>query len=141
MSAIAGRNAVIADVFVNIVEHMHGAETQARVAAVGFVKPVMMVRDPDLAIHACCPVLSYADKRTFHVIVQTAPGNGYKRRAFFNIEQPIVSVHGDSGADLAVQLTVVDPGMLDVIERQRIVGIGISWIFIFLTMTFDNRGY
>jgi len=32
--------------FVNIVEHMHGAETQARVAAVGFVKTSYDVRDP-----------------------------------------------------------------------------------------------
>jgi len=104
---------------------MHRAEAKTRVSAVGFVKPVMMVRHSDLAVLGLLSgIIGMSDKGTLHMIVKTTPRNGYKRRTFFNIEQSVIRVHRDTGADFTIQLAMIDPGVLDVIERQRIIRVG-----------------
>jgi hypothetical protein len=122
MSAVTGRKTVIADVFVNVIEHVHGAETQARVTAIGFVKPVMMIRDPDLTIFGLLPgIVGMPDKRAFHMIVQPTPGNRYGMRTLFNIKQTVVGIHGYSHADFAVELALVNPNMVRSVNGQVII--------------------
>jgi hypothetical protein len=124
MSTIAGRKTVIADVFVNVIEHVHGAETQARVAAIGFVKPVMMVRDPDLTIFGLLPgIVGMPDKRALHMIVQPAPGNRYGMRTLFNIKQTVIRINGDSRPYFAVKLTLIYPYMVGSVNGQIVIGV------------------